>query len=285
MAENAILFDGSKCCACKGCQIMCKQWNELPSNMGMNVYEFTGYQAPMDLSGDTRLIITFDETEGGPNGVEWAFGRRSCYHCADPACEKVCPVGAITKLENGTVHLNVDKCIGCKYCNAACPFEVPKYKERTNYSDKCTLCADRVNQGRTPSCVSTCPGGALEFGERDEMLKLGHERIDYLKNKGFDKAELYGENEMGGLHVLQVAKYGLEQHQLPRDPQTSFFVEAIKYAKPVTAAAVGAVAVGLGASYLAARGYKRDEQTLEEYQAHKDAPESTSVDDDTTKEA
>lgn len=264
MAENAILYDSSKCSACKGCQVMCKQWNMLPASLGKDVHPFSGsYQAPMDLSGDTRLIITFNESAGGPNGVEWAFTRRSCFHCTDPACMEICPSGAISKLENGTVRLDSAKCIGCKYCAMACPFEVPKYRENHNYTNKCTLCYDRVEQGREPACVHTCPAGALTFGPREETLATAKERVDYLKAKGFDRAELYGESEMGGLHVLTVAKYGLESHGLPRNPQMPDTLKLAQLMKPLTGLGVAAVVAGLGLSFVTAMGYQRDGDSVE----------------------
>lgn len=265
MAENAMLFDSSKCGACKGCQVMCKQWNQLPASLGLHdpdngkiLYEFTGtYQDPIDLNGNTRLIIEFDEREGGPNGVEWAFTRRSCFHCEEPACAEVCPVNAISRLDNGTVFLDEGKCIGCGYCNAACPFEVPKLRDNRKVTNKCTLCSDRVAQDSIPACVQTCPGGALFFGPREEMLSQAKERVEFLKSRGFDRAELYGEHEMGGLHVLQVSKYGNEQHGLPRDPKPSAVVDAMGLMKPLTGLGVAAVVGGLGLSFLTALGYDK----------------------------
>ena len=96
--EVAMLFDSSKCTACKGCQIACKQWNVLFSPLGLNENKFTGsYQAPMDLNGSNRLIMTFKEkrTESKVRPVEWAFGRRSCFHCTEAGCAMVCPTGAL----------------------------------------------------------------------------------------------------------------------------------------------------------------------------------------------
>lgn len=268
MAEQAILYDASKCSACKGCQVMCKQWNMLPSSLGKDVHKFSGsYQAPMDLAGSTRLIITFAEKEGGPNYVEWAFGRRSCNHCTDASCEKVCPVGAIYYTDNGTVKLNTDMCIGCQFCVSACPWHVPKFRENKGYTDKCTLCVDRAEQGRSPACVQTCPGAALHFGDRHEMIAKGKERVSYLMSKGFDKAELYGETQMGGLHIIQVAKYGLEAHGLVRNPEESALVKLVDIAKPVTGVAMAAVVLGLGASFMTGIGYDREDKTLAEYQA------------------
>ena len=92
MSEKAILFDSSRCTACRGCQVACKCWNGLPSTLEKNGNPSTGsYQSPMDLNGDTRLLISFHEEAGGDKGVKWAFGRRSCQHCADAPCATICP--------------------------------------------------------------------------------------------------------------------------------------------------------------------------------------------------
>lgn len=263
MAENAILYDSSKCSACKGCQVQCKQWNMMPSTLELDGNEFTGsYQSMPDLNGDTRIMIEFRET-AKDTGVEWAFSRRSCFHCSEPACMDVCPAGAISKLEDGTVKLDKDKCIGCKYCNGACPFEIPKYREQFGVSNKCTLCDDRTGMGREPACVQTCPAAALTYGPRDTMLTNGKARVEELKAEGYSKAELYGETEMGGMHVLHVAKYGFEAHGLVRDAQKPPMVQLLDVIKPLTGLGIVAVAGALGLSFLTGIGYKRDEMTAE----------------------
>lgn len=198
--EVAILFDSSHCTGCKGCQVACKQWNMLPSPMGLNENKFTGsYQSPMDLNGNTRLIMTFDEKESGNKfqPLNFAIGRRSCYHCTDAACVEICSSGALYHKENGVVAFDTDKCNGCTYCQSACPFDVPRFRKTDSRIDKCTLCFDRLEEGGVPACVKTCQPEALKFGPREEMIRIGKERVEFLKKKGFDKAELYGEHEMG----------------------------------------------------------------------------------------
>jgi formate dehydrogenase iron-sulfur subunit len=226
-------------------------------------YEYTGsYQSMSDLNGDTRLLIEFREEET-PTGVEWAFSRRACFHCESPSCLPVCPVGAISKLENGTVKLDSSKCTGCKYCTAACPFSVPKYRENFGVSNKCTLCDDRVAKGLQPACVKTCPAHAIFFGPRTEMLAAGKTRVAELKAEGFDRAELYGETQMGGMHSLFVAKYGFEAHGLIRDPKTPDIVTLMSIIKPLTGLGVAAIVGGLGISFLTGIGYTREGLTQE----------------------
>ncbi|HEY5549495.1 MAG TPA: 4Fe-4S dicluster domain-containing protein [Coriobacteriia bacterium] len=263
MTESAILYDSSKCSACKGCQVQCKQWNMLPSSMVKDGYESTGsYQSMADLNGDTRLLIEFREKDT-PAGVEWAFSRRACFHCTEPACMDVCPVGAISRLDDGTVKLDSSKCVGCKYCTAACPFSVPKYRENFGVSNKCTLCDDRVAKGIEPACVKTCPAAAIFYGPRTEMLTKGKARVAELKVAGFNKAELYGETQMGGMHSLFVAKFGFEAHGLIRDPKKPDIVTLMSIIKPLTGLGIAAIVGGLGISFLSSIGYTRDGLTEE----------------------
>ena len=171
-----MLFDSSHCTGCKGCQVACKQWNMLPSKLGLNENKFSGtYQNPPDLNGDTRLVMTFDEKESGNKyqPINFAIGRRSCYHCTDAACVAICSSGALYKKENGVVAYDTDKCNGCTYCQSACPFDVPRFRPMDGCVDKCTLCIDRLEEGGIPACVKTCQPEALKFGPRDEMIALG----------------------------------------------------------------------------------------------------------------
>lgn len=265
--EVAILFDSSHCTGCKGCQVACKQWNVLPSPMGLNANKFTGsYQSPADLNGDTRLVMTFAEHESGNKFqyLNFAIGRRSCFHCTDAACVEICSSGALYKTESGVVAFDTDKCNGCTYCESACPFDVPRFRPTDDRIDKCTLCLDRLEEGGIPACVKTCQPEALSFGPRDEMIAKGKKRVEFLKKKGFEKAELYGENEMGGLHVLQVCKHGHEAYGLPTDPKKNSLVTMATAMRAVTGVGAAVVVAGLAASFVAARGYKRDEVTIDE---------------------
>ena len=276
MSDSAILFDSSRCSACKGCQIACKCWNLLPSPMEKDVQGFTGsYQSPSELNGDTRLLIRFNEKKGGTKGVEWAFGRRSCMHCTNPACVTVCPTGTLSvDPSTGFVVIHEENCIGCKYCSAACPFSVPHYHGTESKVNKCTACIDRIEQGLTPACAKTCPPKALKFGDRDEMIAIAEERVELLKSKGYDKAVAYGINELGGLHVITVAKYGLDAYGLPTDPKVSPLVGVLSFMKPLAGIGAAAIVAGLGISFLTGIGYKR-------HKLHYDEVNHDVIDDDT----
>ena len=125
-------------------------------------------------------------------------------HCTDAACVKVCPSGcAVIDEETGFVTYDPDKCIGCQYCRSACPFDVPRHtgigiSGADIKINKCTGCPDRIAHDMEPACVHTCQPGALQFGPRDEMLERAEKRVEWLKQKGFDKARVYGKDQMGG---------------------------------------------------------------------------------------
>ena len=247
MTEKAVYFDSSKCTACKGCQVACKTWNNLPSPLGTNEAKWSGtHQNPVDLNGDTRLIITFNELEGDSKikPVKWAFGRRACQHCTDAPCASVCPGGALVRNEEtGFVEVYQDKCVGCQYCHSACPFDVPRYESNglldKTVIDKCTGCADRVAHGMAPACVSACQPNALQFGDRDEMIAKGKEKVAWLHENGYPDACLYGEHEMGGLHVIQVLKYGIDAHDQVQNPKAPATAQLTQIMKPVTGAISG----------------------------------------------
>ena len=272
--EKAILFDSSRCSGCKGCMVACKTWNKLPSPLEKNSQK-EGWkgslQCPYDLEPNTRLTITFDE-DGADRlwGVNWAIGRRACMHCTDAGCVTVCPSGALYKNEFGMVSYDREKCIGCSYCKGACPFDVPRHTGGDDLSgtnlriNKCTGCPDRIAHGMDPACVTTCQPGALSFGNRDEMISVANERVAVLQGKGYDKARVYGVDEVGGTHVIYVLKYGIEQYELPENPSISGLTSASQIMKPVLGIGSIALVAGLGLCFLMGVGYRRDELRYDE---------------------
>ena len=268
MTEMAILFDSSRCTGCRGCQVACKCWNDLPSEpTAENPYDSVNWDGkfthPADLNSCTRLIMTFEdfEDEKSQKRVGWAFGRRACQHCTNAGCVNMCPAGALYKgEETGMVTYDQDKCIGCQNCSAACPYDVPRYEDRGGKTviNKCSGCVDRIAQGMMPACVTTCQPGALQFGTREEMIALANERLQLLRDRGYEDACIYGENEMEGLHVIQGLKHGTKPHGAVENPQIppAAFLSGIM--KPVTAVGAGATVLGLAAMFGLAAGYKRD---------------------------
>ncbi|MDP2920430.1 MAG: 4Fe-4S dicluster domain-containing protein [Dehalococcoidia bacterium] len=227
MAEKAILFDTTRCIACRACQVACKQWWELPAESTINRGT---YENPPVLSASTWNRLRFRETS--VNGkINWLFTRHACMHCSSAVCVWVCPTFARTYEENGSVTIDRERCIGCGRCEEFCPFKAPVLG-RHNISPriavelgtprqvafKCVLCKDRLEDGLTPSCVKTCPPGALQFGDREGLVAKGKARVNAIK-AAHPKASLYGETELNGLHVMYVLMEKPAVHGLPENPQ------------------------------------------------------------------
>ncbi|MFC1954017.1 4Fe-4S dicluster domain-containing protein [Chloroflexota bacterium] len=269
MAEKAILYDATRCTACRGCQVACKQWNEndefIPTvENGVQSHNWGSYENPPDLSPQTWVKMEFREVERSKN-VDWLFTRRACMHCTDAGCVRVCPNGSLYHHESGFVAYNKDTCTGCGYCIDACPFSVPRSDRNllTGIAkmDKCTFCTtqglDRIAQGWEPACVKTCPPKALEYGDRTKLLAEGRKRVQALKGKGYSNAYLYGDKELGGLHVMYVLSDNPAVYGLPVDPQVSAATIAWQNViQPLGWALGGLTLVGLGLNYLVAREAK-----------------------------
>ena len=251
-AEVAKLIDVSICIGCKACQVACNEWNDLRDEVGHNVGV---YDNPADLTPDTWTLMRFDEHQDENGKLEWLIRKDGCMHCADPGCLKACPQpGAIIQYANGIVDFQSEHCIGCGYCVAGCPFDVPRISEKDNKAYKCTLCVDRVTVGQEPACVKTCPTGAINFGSKADMLVQAEERVSELQGRGFAGAGIYDPQAVGGTHVFYVLQHADKPqlyHKLNPDPRISSAIEGWKgWLKPVAAAAFFATLAGTVFHYI-----------------------------------
>lgn len=247
LTKVAKLIDVSKCIGCKACQSACIEWNDTSPAIEENVGV---YENPHDLTPDMFTLMRFSEWENpATNELEWLIRKDGCMHCEDPGCLKACPApGAIVQYSNGIVDFIHENCIGCGYCVTGCPFDVPRVSKVDHKSYKCTLCSDRVAVGQGPACAKACPTQAITFGTKEDMTALANERIEDLKERGYENAGLYDPQGVGGTHVMYVLHHADQPSiysDLPEDPRISPVVEGWKgTAKSVGLAAIGVTAIG-----------------------------------------
>lgn len=205
---KAILIDTTRCIGCRGCQVACKQWNGLPGET-TEFFSGAGYQNPRDLSPKTWTLITYNEAATGDH-YDWTCGKLQCMHCQEPACAASCPTSAMEKLPEGPVVYHPTRCLGCRYCMLACPFQIIRFDwdKASPYVSKCTMCADRVLAGQEPACVAACPTDAIIFGERDAIRAEAHRRI--ADNPTGYVNHVYGEKEVGGTCVMHLSSIEFE---------------------------------------------------------------------------
>lgn len=248
--RKAILVTPEACIGCRACQVACKSWNQLP---GIKTMNNGSYQNPPDLESAAYNIIQFNEVPGEDQRVRWLFLSRRCMHCADAGCMTICPSGALFRTEQGAVAFDQDKCIGCKLCVTACPFDVPRYNEEGKVT-KCHLCYDRIGAEMHPACVKTCPTGALKFGERDELIS------DARKN-GF--TTIYGEKDLGGLGSIFAFRNEPQLYAMKENPSIpSSVVFWHTYLKPLSLFGLGGVVAAAAIHYLAIGPHKEKEEEV-----------------------
>jgi Fe-S-cluster-containing dehydrogenase component len=197
--QHAFLFDASRCIDCRACMVSCSVENSIPMNK-------------------TRIWVSGVGVQGTFPELHRSSMVYHCMHCNQPSCLSACPVGAYTKLQDGPVLYDHEKCIGCRYCMNACPFGVPHFDYDMGviegaFIDKCMFCTQRIDNGQAPACVATCPTDALEYGDRDDLLARAHARIEEHPGRYID--HVYGETENGGTSYLILSHVPFEELGLP----------------------------------------------------------------------
>jgi Fe-S-cluster-containing dehydrogenase component len=197
---KAILTDPTKCIGCERCVQACVERNHLPDDLpakfksddGLSAVRFTTIREIPGRSPDTSRFV-----------------RRQCMHCEEPGCAAACLVGALTKLDDGPVQYDADKCIGCRYCMLGCPFSIPRYEYDSTlpFIQKCKMDETCRVEGGGPACTSICPTGATVFGPREELIAEARRRIAARPDLYVD--HVWGEHEFGGTSVLYISDVDL----------------------------------------------------------------------------
>ncbi|RJP34235.1 MAG: 4Fe-4S dicluster domain-containing protein [Candidatus Omnitrophota bacterium] len=230
---KSILTDITKCIGCNECVLACKRTYDLPPELPRRWHKPDGLSAR-----NWTSIVRLPENK---------FVRKQCRHCQEPACVSACPVGALIKNAEGPVTYDGGKCMGCRYCMMACPYEIPRYDwdSAAPYIRKCILCYERIKEGKQPACTEACPTGATIFGEREELLAEAKRR-----RQENPKLQLYGdENEIGGTCVLYVSDVDLKAiyngRDLRGDPALPSTTAPVLASVPLTFVGVGVLMSGL----------------------------------------
>ena len=197
-----VLVDTTECIGCRKCEYACAKSNDL-NDQPLEVFEDRAvFDEPRRMTQDAFTVVNRYDNAAHPE--QPTFVKVQCMHCLKPACASACLVGALRPQPNGAVTYDPWKCMGCRYCMVACPFQVPAYEydhALTPKVRKCSFCFERVSTGgKPPACVDICPPMCLTFAKRSELLTLAREKIKARPEQYLD--HVYGEHELGGTSWL-----------------------------------------------------------------------------------
>ena len=192
---NGMLIDTTKCIGCRACEEACNEANHLPKPKIPFSTESV-FEQKRDTTPDVFTVVNRFPNEKKPDTP--IFVRTQCMHCNQPACASACLCRAMEKTKEAAVIYHKGRCMGCRYCMIACPFDVPKfeYNSPTPYVWKCIFCYERQQKGEQPGCSEACPTGATLFGKKRDLLETARARI-YAEPDRYIH-HLYGEHEVGG---------------------------------------------------------------------------------------
>lgn len=241
-----LLYDTTKCVGCKACVVACKAANKMEADV--DGYGGGLYDAPEGLNEFTKNVIALYRDDGAD---QYSYVKKQCMHCIDPACVGACMLGALQKGKYGVVSYDASVCVGCRYCEAACPFNVPKFEwtKKAPKIVKCELCNHRLAEGKEPACSEVCPRGAVIYGKYTDLLTDARRRLAAEPDKYVQR--IYGEKELGGTQVLYVSHVDFEhlgfrfndEQSVPHTQQTVQHNVYKGFAAPIALYAIlGAVA-------------------------------------------
>ena len=284
-----ILYDATLCIGCKACEVGCKQENNMPidqSDLSEEMGVVNIWNEGTDLNSKTlnkikvykngTAVVKDREVDG------FSFVKRACMHCADPDCVSACPVTALTKDPvTGIVKYDKDACIGCRYCQLACPFNIPKfeYDEAIPEIVKCEMCEHVQKAGGIPGCCEYCPTGSSLFGKVEDLLKEAHNRIALKPGTEYaypinslDSKEriarksakyinyVYGEKEAGGTQYILLSAVPFAKLGLPKLPGYSAAGKSEGLQHTIYKGLYAPIALLAGLMFAAHRSIKKSEE-------------------------
>jgi Fe-S-cluster-containing dehydrogenase component len=194
-----LLHDTTLCVGCRSCEDACKEVNELPP-ITKPIGDMTVFDRERRTTDTELTVVNRYHVDG-----KIVFRKHQCMHCNEPSCASVCLVKALVKSPEGPVLYDPDVCVGCRYCMMTCPYYALAYEYNSNNPRvmRCTMCYQRIIEGKVPGCAEACPMGAITYGKRSELLQLARDRI--AKHPGKYVEHVFGEHEFGGTSWLVLA--------------------------------------------------------------------------------
>ena len=242
---TAFLTDSTLCIGSKACEVACKEWNDVPAD-GLN-WSGHSYDNTGAVGASTWRHVKFLEGApepgfGGNAGdlSSWVFSSDVCKHCEVAGCLEACPTGAIVRTEFGGVFVQPDVCNGCSYCVVNCPFGVIQRNADDGRAFKCTFCYDRQKVDLKPACATACPTESIKFGEIEEMRLVAQERLEELRARGMDDAQIYDpvDTSVQGIHAFFLVRGDPRQYNLPPNPEVPTTYTKAGWASSAVAAGI-----------------------------------------------
>ncbi len=215
--QLGVLVDCTWCVGCRSCEKACNAENKELDHRAPDVFEDkTVFEQKRRMDHNAYTVVNRHQDPDDPGKSSYA--KIQCMHCLYPACVSACIVGALSTEPDGPVVYDASKCIGCRYCMAACPFQVPAYEYSNTLTPevrKCTFCFQtRLSKGKIPACVESCPMQVMTFGKRTELLRLAREKM--RKHPRRYVPHIYGETEVGGTSWMYLSGMSFEKIGLPK---------------------------------------------------------------------
>ncbi len=219
---NGMLIDTTRCIGCRACEEACNEANQLPKP-DVSFSSDSVFEKKRETTPDAFTVVNRYPNVKDPDKP--IFVRKQCMHCNQPACASACLTKAMVKTREAAVIYKKDRCMGCRYCMIACPFDVPKfqYNSPTPYVRKCIFCYERQQKGKQPACAEVCPTGATLFGKKRDLLEIARTRI--YTHPDLYVHHIYGEHEVGGTGWLFLSGVPLEKIDLKTNLGTTPYPE------------------------------------------------------------
>ncbi|MBX6422214.1 4Fe-4S dicluster domain-containing protein [Thermosulfurimonas sp. F29] len=260
MTKVSMLYDMQACIRCFACSVQCGIENRarLSRDGRGGTERVVAEQRP-----ELRYIFPVPGYRGTYPSARPVTELRHCMHCANAPCARRCPAAAIEVKPYGVVVIHEERCIGCRACLEACPFDVPRFNPRLGKTFKCFMCYDRIEAGLPPACVEACPAKALYFGSREEVLAEARRRAENYRRRLGEDFTVYGAEPVseatGYLHWVTVGPSRILADYQLRPGASRPQIEAVDAVRTLGWVLFGVEAAGILGHFLYSLGREEKE--------------------------